>query len=70
LTSGSADKGGWGSGRTAGLRACASGYNKKSFIYCPGGKTLIWRKSAAPFFRYKGAIGRFPKATNDKVTYG
>jgi hypothetical protein len=52
------------------LRAFASGYNKKSFIYCPDGKTLIWRKTAGLLFGYKDTSGRFPKATNDKVIYG
>jgi hypothetical protein len=52
------------------FRAFASRYNEKSFIYCPDGKTLIWRKTAELLFRYKDTIGRFPKATNDKVIYG
>jgi hypothetical protein len=57
-------------GSWPGFRALTSRYNKKSFIYCPGGKTLIWRKTARLLFRYKETIGLFPKATNDKVIYG
>jgi hypothetical protein len=31
---------------------------------------LTWRKTAKLLFRYKDTIGLFPKATNDKATYG